>query len=238
MNEETSIRSVIKQLRRLPLDEMVIVVNGSNDQSFHLIRNHSNATIIHYPDPIGHDVGRAIGARITNADILLFLDGDFSIPAEHVVPFIEAVGDGLDVALNNISPYIGNFSARDEVTIVKQFLNVTMGRADLQANSLTAIPHALSKKAVQSIHYTNLMVPPKALVAAIINNLRIGCPASVNVFIPNKIRTNNIGKTNRVSEMIIGDHIEALQEAMEARGARLSFKDGMRNREFAGVSNH
>lgn len=236
MNEEKTIRSVIKQLQRLPLDEVIFVVNGSRDQSFHFIRNHSNAMIIHYPHPIGHDVGRAIGAKMAKSDILIFLDGDFPVSAEHLVPFIDAVERGLDVALNDISPYVSLFSKWDPVTIMKQFLNRSLSRSDLRANSLTAVPHSLSKKAVQTITYANLMVPPKAQVVAILNGLNIGAPMSVNVISKNRIRANNRGKVNSVSEMIIGDHVEALNTAMEVRGPRILHEDTIRERLHAGVS--
>jgi hypothetical protein len=235
MNEEKTILSILNQLQRLPLDEIIFVVNGSKDLSFHLIRNHSDSVIIHYPHPIGHDVGRAIGAKLANSDILLFMDGDFPVFAEHLVPFIDAVERGLDVALNDISPYIGLFSGRDAVTMIKQFLNRSLSRPDLGANSLTAVPHALSKKAVQSITYTKLMVPPIAQAAAILNGLNIGAPMSVDVITKNRLRADNMGTDNSVSEMIIGDHVEALNIVMEVRGARMLFEDSIRQRMKVGV---
>jgi hypothetical protein len=235
MNEEKTILSVLNQLRRLPLDEIIFVVNGSKDQSFQLIRNHSEAVIIHYPQPLGHDVGRAAGAKMAKSDILLFIDGDFPVFAEHLVPFIDAVERGFDVALNDISPYIGMFSGRDAVTVIKQFLNRSLSRPDLGANSLTAVPHALSRRAIQSITYANLMVPPKAQAAAILNGLKIGSPMSVDVITKNRIRDNNKGTANSVAEMIIGDHVEALNVAMEARGPRMFFEDSIRQRSHAEV---
>ncbi|GGF98716.1 glycosyltransferase family 2 protein [Paenibacillus abyssi] len=232
MNEKDTIASVIEQLHRLPLHEMIFIVNGSTDESFEIIRNQSRATVVHYHHPLGHDVGRAVGAKLAESEILMFLDGDFPVFAEHLVPFIDAVEQGMDIALNNISPYLGLFSRRDYVTTVKEFVNRSMSRPDLGANSLTAIPHAMKKQAAQQIGYANLAVPPKAQVIAIDMGLKVGSAASVDVITRNRLRTRNVGQRNNVSELIIGDHIEALKTALERKGSRLSYPDHIRQRKL------
>lgn len=238
MNEEKTISDVMQQLGRLPLDEIIVVVNGSTDDSFNRVRNESNAIIVHYPQPLGHDVGRAIGAKAAESDILLFLDGDFSIAAEDLVPFIYGIHQGLDVALNNISPYLRLFSSWDSVSMLKEFVNRSMGRADLGANSLTAVPHALSRKAVEAIGCKNLVVPPKAQMIAIRQGLSIGSPVSVDVITKNRIRNTNVGHRNQVARMIIGDHLEAVRTATALAGKRLSFQDRTRNRSLGGLNDN
>ncbi|WP_261304760.1 glycosyltransferase family 2 protein [Paenibacillus andongensis] len=232
MNEERTIVKVIKQLNRLPLDEIIIIVNGSSDRTLEKVRAHSHALIVHYPDPLGHDVGRSIGAKLSHSDILLFLDGDFVVQAEKLIPFIYDVERGSDLVLNNITPYLPLFSRWDSVTVMKRFLNTTLKRPELNANSLTAVPHALSRNALERIGCSELMVPPKAQVNAILAGLRITAPTSVNVVSENKIRSHNRGKNNTVARLIIGDHVEALQLAMQLKGERIVFPDIIRKREF------
>jgi len=235
MNEEKTLPGVLAQLERLPLSEIIVVINGSADSSFAVARQHRRATIICYPDALGHDVGRAIGAKASVSDIVLFLDGDFPVMAEHLVPFIADIERGTDVALNDITPYMGLFAQRDAVTIMKEFMNRSLGRSDLAANSLTAVPHALSRKAIEMIGYENLSVPPKAQAKAIRMGLKIRAPMSVDVISRNRIRgAMNVGLANPVSEMIIGDHIEALDLLMRSEGSRLSFHDVIRRREWTG----
>ncbi|MFD2612354.1 glycosyltransferase family 2 protein [Paenibacillus gansuensis] len=233
MNEEDSIPSVSEQLARLPLDELVIVVNGTSDRSFPLLRSTLPAVIVHYAQPLGHDVGRSVGAKLTTADIVLFLDGDFAIQAEHLVPFVHAVQQGSDLALNNITPYLSAFMYRDNVTVMKEFVNRALGRADLHANSLTAVPHALSRRAIEELGCRKLMIPPAAQTAALQRGLRVTAPSSVDVITRNKLKRNNAGSNNLVAEMIVGDHLEGLQEALEAGGSRLSYGDQIRNRTMA-----
>ncbi|MBB6635872.1 glycosyltransferase family 2 protein [Cohnella thailandensis] len=230
MNEKGTIAGVIQQLERLPLHELIFVVNGSTDDSFEIIRNQSRAAILHYPHPLGHDVGRAIGAKFAESELLLFLDGDFAIPAENLIPFIQAIEQGMDIALNNIDPYIGLFHRRDSVTRAKEFLNRSLQRADLGSNSLTAVPHMMTKLAAERIGYSNLAVPPKAQAVAVEQRMKIGAPASIDVISANRLRDLNVGNGNKTARMIIGDHIEAIQLALKARGSRLTFPDGIRKR--------
>ncbi|CAH0118457.1 MULTISPECIES: glycosyltransferase [unclassified Paenibacillus] len=229
-NEEESIGKVLGQLTRLALDELIIVMNGCRDRSFPLARSYPQAVILHYPHPIGHDVGRAIGAKAAQSDILLFVDGDFPVPAESLAQFIEAVRRGTDVALNDLSPYLPMFDERDAVTRCKEFLNRCLGRPDLGANSLTAVPHALSRKAVETIGCANLMVPPKAHAIALLQGLKVEASVSVNVFHHNRERKINIGTINPVSQLIVGDHLEAFRQAMDIQGGRLLFPDRFRRR--------
>ncbi|MFE0558221.1 glycosyltransferase family 2 protein [Paenibacillus sp. NPDC058910] len=235
MNEKDTILKLLEQLHRLPLHEIIFVVNGSTDESFEMIRNQSKAIIVHYKHALGHDVGRAVGAKLADSDILLFLDGDVPVLAEHLVPFIDAIEQGSDIALNDISPYIGLFSERDHVTTIKEFINRSMGRADLEANSLTAVPHAMKKEAAQIIGYPHLSVPPKAQVIALEKGLTINAPASVDVITKNRLRARNVGLQNAVSDLIIGDHIEALKTAFDLKGSRLSFSDQIRQRQLTKV---
>lgn len=235
MNEEKTLPGVLAQLERLPLCEIIVVINGSTDHSFAVARRHRRTTVICYPDALGHDVGRAIGAKASVSDIVLFLDGDFPVMAEHLVPFIADIEKGTDVALNDITPYMGLFAQRDAVTVMKEFMNRSLGRSDLAANSLTAVPHALSRRAIEMIGYENLAVPPKAQAKAIRMGLKIRAPMSVDVISRNRLRgAMNVGLANPVSEMIIGDHIEALDLLMRSEGSRLSFRDVIRRREWAG----
>ncbi|UJF32085.1 glycosyltransferase family 2 protein [Paenibacillus hexagrammi] len=229
-NEEDSITGVLGELSRLPLQELIVVINGSTDRSFALVRQNRLATIIHYPDSLGHDIGRAIGAKQTTADMVLFLDGDIPVKAEQLVPFIRAIDLGADVALNDVSPYIGSFAYHDGVTMMKEFLNHIQGKPQLRANSMTAIPHMLSRHAIERIGPANLAVPPKAQALAAQLGLSIVAPASVDVIKGNKVTRMNTGVSNPVSSMILGDHMEALHMLMANNGQRLRFEDISRNR--------
>ncbi|MCM3626015.1 glycosyltransferase [Paenibacillus glycanilyticus] len=237
MNEEQSIMSTIRELERLPLHEIIVVVNGSTDSSLMMARTSGKAVVLHYNEALGHDVGRAIGAKITNSDIVLFLDADIPISAEQLVPFVLAASRGVDVVLNDLSRHVGMFTDWDEVTIMKYFLNRSNNRDDLSVNSMTAIPHALTRKAIEIIGSANLAVPPKAQAIALQRGLRVGFGGSVNVFKRNRHRKDNVGMSNPISKLIMGDHLEALGWAMDEISPRLKYIDSRRDR-VTGANKH
>lgn len=234
-DEEKTLPAILKQLQRLPLNELIIVINGSTDNTYQIAQNAKLAKVVSYPLPLGHDVGRAIGAKMVDSELILFLDGDIVFEAEQLIPFIYSTELNNEVVLNDISPYLGPFKKWDSVTIMKGFLNRVLNRPDLKMNSLTAVPHLLTKKALVRIGYDNLAVPPVAHVLAIQNRLRIGVVSGIDVVNRNKIREINNGTINLVSELIIGDHLEALTKLMQDQGSRLSFLDRIRDRSVTKI---
>ncbi|MBD3920047.1 glycosyltransferase family 2 protein [Paenibacillus sp. PR3] len=230
LNEEETLPLVLRELGKLPLEETIVVLNGCTDSSLSIARSFPQATVVHYTEKLGHDVGRSIGAKLTKSDIVLFVDGDIPIGADRLKRFIAAIAQGTDVALNDISPFLPLFRDWDEVTKMKAFLNLSLGRPDLRANSMTCVPHAMSRRAIERIGSGLLAVPPKAQAAAIEAGLHVRTAASVNVLQSNRLRQSNVGKDNEVSRLIIGDHIEALKYAMNAGGNRLTNEDSGRRR--------
>ncbi|MBD8500251.1 glycosyltransferase family A protein [Paenibacillus arenosi] len=211
-NEQDSIATTLKQLARLPLDEIVIVVNGSVDRTFELARKSlPEAIVVHFDKPLGHDVGRAIGAKLLQVDAVLFTDCDFTIEGEQLGAYLWSIASGVDVALNDIRPFMDKFEQQDGISYCKQWLNQELGRSDLAMNSLTAIPHALSSKAIHTIGYEALYVPPRAHALAVLHGLHVQTACTVDVITQNRLRTTNIGLGNPVAQLIIGDHMEALE---------------------------
>ncbi|WP_240927676.1 glycosyltransferase family 2 protein [Paenibacillus thiaminolyticus] len=224
-NEEDSIAGVLKELGRLPLSHTIVVVNGSSDGSLQAVLEASeDASIVHYPEALGHDVGRAIGASLSQAEILLFADADIPIAAEELGAYIWACDNGVDVALNDISPFLGPFFKRDGITHCKEWLNRSLGRADLHANSLTAVPHAITRRALDTVGVQNLIVPPKFQTLALSRGLRTEAVHAVDVIGRNRIRRTNVGASNPVAELIIGDHVEAFHSLWEENASFFSEK--------------
>ena len=231
LNEQEGIGSVLAELERLSVDEIIVIVNGSTDETFDEVRRHSNEVLlIHYPYRLGHDIGRAIGAKIARADAVLFADSDFPVSAEQLGAFLWSVEQGVDVALNDLRPLMGRFDEQDSISHVKKWLNLVLGRHDLEVNSMTAIPHALSRKAIEMIGVQHLSVPPKAHAIAIMRGLKVESVQTVDVITRNKVRDTNVGPDNPVSQLITGDHIEAVQEIWNQYGDRLNEPQQVRSR--------
>ncbi|GIO87236.1 hypothetical protein J25TS5_41680 [Paenibacillus faecis] len=220
-NEEKTLPLVLSELEKLPLQEIMVVLNGCTDGSLEAVFRHPRVLKLHYPERLGHDVGRAVGAKTVRGETILFVDGDLPVVAEELAPFLLAVDRGTDMALNDITPFLPPFPQQDEVTRSKTLLNLLLGRPDLRANSLTAVPHALSRKLIDAIGTPALAVPPKAQALAIARGFEVTAPSAVNVLRKNRIRAGNTGAGNAVAKLIVGDHIEALETVMQMKGIRL-----------------
>lgn len=205
MNERKTLAAVIRQARRVHRDtEVIVVCNGSVDGSIQIARK-LGVRVIRYERPLGHDVGRSVGARAASGDILLFLDGDIAIPAPQLFAFVKAIEAGADVALNK---YVGPVHNKPihPVVLSKHALNLILGKPELRGMSMTAIPHAISRKALERIGAENLAVPPKAQAMAAAYGLQIEAVKYV------RVGKNNPGKRrwHSVQDLIVGDHLEAV----------------------------
>ncbi len=228
-NESKTIMGVLRQVFSLPAPvEAILVVNGSTDRTRDLAER-SGAKVIFFDRRLGHDVGRSVGAKAAQGDILLFVDGDFAVSAGDLMPFIHACGNGVDVALNR---YNGPVARRKvhRVVLAKHALNVILGREDLQGASMTTVPHAMTRNALERIGAEHLAVPPKAQAIAVHRALNVQAVHRVDVGRRNPIRRTRY-KVDPLLHLILGDHLEAIHWSMEATDERMHRADTERNRE-------
>lgn len=222
-NEARTLPGVLRELHSAKVSRICVVENGSSDATADVAAN-EGALVHRYDDSLGHDVGRALGIQATsNANCTLFLDGDFEIQARDLKVFTHSVlYKNVDVALNDMSAGLRLHQRRDSVSTLKLFLNIALRRTDLGVSSLTAVPHALSRRALTTIPLADLAVPPKALVRAVLSDLSIQPVHYVDVVKPNKYRTLSHSPKfgSRVSRLIIGDHVEAIALLLQHRGQR------------------
>lgn len=231
MNEQRTLAAVIREASRIhSRTEIIVIANGCTDRSAQLARK-LGAIVMEYKEPLGHDIPRAIGAREAKGEALLFIDADMIVPAKDLKPFTEAVLSGEDIALNDYNGPVQSYAVHPVVS-AKHMLNSFLGRRDLQGASLTAIPHALSRRAVQQIGVEALESPPLAHAAAVMMGLRIRAVHAVPVGRLNRYRGRR-GVSDALSALISGDHIEAMHWITEKLGPRGGFSDLGRHRERA-----
>lgn len=221
-NEEESVQQAILNLEQLHPKEIIVVENGSQDSTLEKCKG-DGVKCISYPFQLGHDVGRAIGAREASGDILLFLDADIVFKAEELRPFIVECMRDTDIVLNNLNPFYISSAMIDYVSMAKSYLNHILQRSDLGYSSLTAVPHAMKKTVADEIGYPNLAVPPKAQAIAMTKKFNVQHVHGVNVLERNKRKQHNHRSGNLVENMILGDHIEAIQWLQKQKGKRVYF---------------
>jgi glycosyltransferase involved in cell wall biosynthesis len=229
MNERKTIGAVIRQAYRVhPETEVIVVANGSTDGTAEIAQT-IGAKVIRFTQQLGHDVGRSIGAREAKGDILLFTDADIIIPTRDFVQLTKAVEGGVDVALNK---YLGPTGKQHvhSVVLAKHSLNIFVADPELKGFSLTTIPHAMSRKARDTIGIDNLAVPPKAQAIAIFRGLNVRGVHFIEVGRTNPRRRFKKG-SDPIGKLIFGDHLEAINWFISKSGVRGSHLDLDRNRE-------
>ncbi|MDF2724058.1 MAG: glycosyl transferase family 2 [Paenibacillus sp.] len=232
VNERRTIARVIRQAFGIHRDtEVIVVANGSTDGTGS-VAEAMGAKVLYYPERLGHDVGRSIGAREAKGRILLFTDGDIVIPTHQFMALIKAVENGVDIALNS---YLGPTDKMNVhgVILAKHALNIALSRPELKGASMTTIPHAISRKALETIGYENLAVPPKAQAIGICRGLDVRSVHYIEVGKANPIRRRNQGGEDPLEGLIIGDHLEAIEWYIGATNERGNKPDLSRAREIA-----
>lgn len=231
MNERNTIRAVIAQCSRVHAQtEVIVVANGSTDGTEELARA-AGARVVSYKEPLGHDVGRSIGAMHARGEILLFTDGDMVISARDLHPFVAAVEAGADIALN---AYSGNVNRQQvhSVVMAKYALNALVGQPELKGMSLTAVPHAMSRQAAETIGLAHLTVPPLAHAMACVHGLNVTPARLVEVGSMNPLRLKRRKRgRDPLEHLIIGDHLEAINWVLSQRGPRGDWPDQGRRRD-------
>ncbi|WP_235827908.1 glycosyltransferase family 2 protein [Brevibacillus migulae] len=227
-NEARTIARVVREARKIAAQtEVIVVCNGSTDQTAALAAK-AGAKVIQISVSLGHDVGRAIGASYAQGEILLFIDGDFVIRAHTLRQYTNLVAQGNDLVLNAY-PGFQKGSRIHSTAVAKRFLNSVLGCPHLEGSSMTTVPHAMNRKALTAIGIQMLAVPPKAQASAIMQGLRVARAVSINTARVNRKRPR---RKERVMDLVLGDHLEAIGLVIAQRGSRAGKTDFSRHREL------
>lgn len=229
--ERATIESVVREVRRAGIDEIIVVANGADEDTVKKAMR-VGARVLVFRRRLGHNVGRAIGAAFSTGDVLLFVDGDFVVPAEHLRTYVKAVEAGVDIALNDLSSLGRREQPLDPVSSVKYFLNCCLRRPDLRNGSMTAVPHAVRRRVIDAIGFRSLMIPPLAQTRALLAGFDVRNVQYTDVVTPNRIRPDHVlrGGTVPAFERIYRDHVEAIGELLRRTDGRGGMYDGTRNR--------
>lgn len=219
-NEEKSILAVLATMSNLPIQRVILVLNGCTDRTLELTRSVPDQRIhtIYFAEALGIDVPRAVGAlyaRTLNTSGVLFVDGDISgniYPG--LVDLLTALDEGTDVALTNCYPYITHRAKLANLVLrFRGGLNKELGYFKHLGNATpTHGPHALSAKALDLLTPEAIAIPPLTLVQAKNSDLKVRVATSIphqDLKSPRKHRRH----ARLIAETIIGDCIMGLKLA-------------------------
>lgn len=219
-NEEKKLKRTMETLLSIPLEMIVAVINGSNDNSYNIVRQSLIEKILplHFTETLGFDIPRAIGAKAAlarGASTVLFIDGDMDGNlSENIKELVCLVNrGGADMALTDCYPGENRKGLSQLANLVlkaRYQLNQVMGLEHrLGAASPSHGPHAISRRLLMSVPLRELAIPPVFLALAVKGgfHVRIGTRA------PHKelgSPQRNTIHSRLIAETIIGDCMEAI----------------------------
>ncbi len=227
------------------VEETIVVVNGSTDHTAEVARTCLGpraampVRVLEHLEPLGHDVGRGVAAAEAleaGAEAFVFLDADLAVDARDIIPFARAVEGGVDVALNRLTPILPEGWCQGPTAWARLALNGFLGRPDLGLDGLSLVPHAFSRRALETVGPAALAVPPVALAKAVLAGLEVKAVHTANVVAANRPSPERPRSQPpaAMAELILGDHLEAIAFVAAERGPRGGFSDLGRRRALLG----
>lgn len=120
-NEEKTIGSVVDTVRTSGVHEVVVVSDGSTDNTAVVAAEHG-ACVISLENNVGKGGAMKAGYSLTGADVILFLDGDLiGLKKEHVQALLSPVISGQ--AHMTVGRFVGGRVATDLAQTLTPFLS-------------------------------------------------------------------------------------------------------------------
>lgn len=217
-NEAGRISTVLQNLGILPVDQIIVVANGSKDSTMQEIMQMRlpKLQILYFHECLGIDVPRAIGAKMAlnlGSKVVIFVDGDMvGTFNENLMELADAILlKHLDMALTNCYPVPPRHIERYNPTFQWRLnLNKELG-LDKKIGLATPAhgPHAVSRRLLETIPLPTLAVPPLALALARKHKLKIDVATTIPHYRLGSSIKNQL-HTTKIIDTIVGDCLEAI----------------------------
>lgn len=217
-NEAGNITIVLNHLAQLPIDHILLILNGCRDATLYeaLTLSIPHLHIFYFHEALGIDIPRAIGAKIAytlDADVTLFIDGDmignFNENLQNLLNSVQK--EHLDLALTNCYPRLPQNIEKCNLTFkLRLKLNEILGLfSTIKLANPAHGPHAVSKRFLHTIPLCELSMPPVTLALAQKKNLNIAIGTTISYEkLGSPIKYGN--HTAKVIHTIAGDCLEAI----------------------------
>lgn len=217
-NEAERVTTVLRNLSLLPVDYIILVVNGSQDATLRDVLDLRNPKLqlLYFDLALGIDVPRSIGAKIAysiGSDTILFVDGDMvGTFNENLLELLNGISlRHLDLALTNCYPTEPRHIERYNPTFHwRQTLNKELGLFKKVGLSTPAHgPHAVSRRFLETVPFRELAIPPVSMALARKKKLKIDVATTLPHYRLGSSIKNQM-HASKIIDTIVGDCLEAI----------------------------
>lgn len=179
--QENILEELIISAWQLDPIEIIILMRNSKSGLYTIAKKHK-CRIFFEDRHIENHSGYVAALKAARGDVLLFLDGNFSVPATQIREFLEPILiNQTDVILNNLNGIIDMDKCHNLDIVWRKMLNEILHRPDLKGNSLLSMPYALTKEVVVGIGYEVLKKPILSHAMLVDQGWRISHRYSINM---------------------------------------------------------
>lgn len=228
-NKRDALTNILAEFKKLPFGniEVLGIIHECPDSLRHIAKDFK-MKITFYSNQDGLDRVLEV-IKPFDSGVFLFTAADIVTKAGDLLPFIKAIINGVDIALNSGSELSNQNLMTQPVNISKYFLNIMLDKGHLGLSSLTIPPYALSPKALRTIGAELPARPSLALAKAVLGGLRVEAVHFLALDDLNQKAFFGI-KGMKTTEQIEEEHLEAIRYVLEMRGDRAGYLDQFRNR--------
>lgn len=227
-DESVTIKKVIEVAENSYADRILVVENGSADNSIEIINkiNSKKLNLLSFNISMGHDVPRAAGllyALFSGGTEFIFIDGDMrGITSKDINKIIFSLKKGTDLVLTDCYPKQNRLSALAlEVLYYRKKLNILLGiYGKIKYANPSHGPHGISKKLGESIAPEFICTPPFLLYYAEKNNYKISIglkKAHIKLGSLERSEQHNL----KISDTIIGDCVSVINLIQNGTAERI-----------------
>lgn len=232
VNEDAGVlRRQLANINRMNLTAEVIVVSSARARISVPLVFASWVHVIPTDSYQTYDHGRALGAYHAKGDTVLFLDERAVVSPDLLRKFVMAIQNGADVALTEAAPIRANHKLTPPRNAFR-LLNHLLGLSVLGASTLSKIPYAFNRRALEIIGHDGLCNPPLGMVKAVQAKLQIVAVSPVPAI---QWCNDSAGISKKGTRDILRDHAIAIQSILQSTGSRGGLPDGERYRSLLKV---
>jgi glycosyltransferase involved in cell wall biosynthesis len=227
-DESATIKKVITEADKSCADRILVIENGSTDNSLDIINSidSEKLDVLSFNISMGHDVPRAAGLLYSLSEGgtgFVFIDGDMSgVTSKDINSIIHYLKKGSDLVLTDCYPDNLKLSRLAlGVLFYRKKLNTILGIYDkIKYASPSHGPHGISKRFGGSIPPEFLCIPPYLLYYAVKNNYSISIglkKAHIKLGSQERSEQHNL----KISDTIIGDCVSVINLLSSGSRARV-----------------